>query len=882
MDSGAPAADTAFESQAYEAVRLAQADPRQARALAQDVLGTAHDAPAARSLALEALGLAAKELQDLEGAERHLRHSVREAERAGLATRAAEVRTNLTYVLLARGATKEALREADRAAAVLDGPEAARLQMRRALVLQRLGRLDDALAGYQQALPALRRTGDRLWEARLLTNRGVLHAYRSAYQAAETDLLRAAHLHEDLGQTLAAAQARHNLGFVAARRGDVPAALAWFDRADHQHRELGIIDWVGLADRCELLLSARLLGEARQLAARAVDELARAGMDADLAEARLTLATAALLQGDSGEAGAIAGQAHRQFVRQQRPAWAVLARYTGLRADWYGGERSAALFTRARLVADELAAAGWAPAAVDARLIAARTALELGRLRTAEHQLAVVGAARRRGPVELRARAWHAEALARLARGNRRGADAALRAGMRTVERHRRTLGATELRAHVSGHVGELARLGVRLAVESGDPRRVLRWAERWRAGALRPTPVRPPTDPALTADLATLRDVATQIDQAALAGQDTRRLLARQAALERAIRARSRHTPGATAPDVDRAEVVDRIDEGLGDRALVEMVRHGDELHAVALAGGRARLRRLCDQRDAVRELGRLRYALRRLAHPHGSPAARDATRRSAAFSAARLDAMLLDPVRTAISDRPLVVVPSGALHALPWSLLPSCHGRAVSVAPSAELWLRAVTRHREGSREGRVALVGCPSPPHAVAEVQTLAGRYPHATTLLGDRATVAAVTAALDGADLAHVACHGHFRSDNPLFSSLELADGPLTVYDLECLSRPPPLLLLSACDSGLSDVQPGDELMGLAAALLSLGTATLVASVVPVPDAATRRLMVAFHDRLAGGASPAEALAHAQLADPAAGDLATAGFVCLGAG
>lgn len=870
-----------FQSQASEAVRLAQADPHRARVLAQDVLDHADDEAATRSRALEALGLASKELQDLDGAEQHLRRAVTEAERGDLRTRAAQVRTNLAFVLLAKGATRAALREADRAAAVLTGAEAARLQMRRALILQRLGRLDEALDGYQQALPALRRTGDRLWEARLLTNRGVLHTYRSAFTAAEQDLRRAARLHDALGQTLAATQVRHNLGFVAARRGDVPAALRWYDLADRQHRELGIVDWIGLADRCELLLSARLLTEARQLATRAVDELGQASMDADLAEARLTLATAALLQGDSTEASAIAGQAHRQFVRQDRLAWAVLARYTALRADWHGGERSAALLTRARLVADELGAAGWLPAAVDARLVAARTALELGRLPTAQQELAALRAGRRRGPAELQARAWHAEALARLAGGNRRGADAALRAGMRTVERHRATLGATELRAHVSGHVSDLARLGVRLAVESGDPQRVLRWAERWRAGALRLTPVRPPTDEALTADLAALRHVAAQIDQAALGGHDTRRLLQRQASLERAIQARSRHAPGVDAPHPDQAGAVPRIAGALGDRALVEMVRLGEELHAVVVADGRMRLRRLGDQREAVQELERLRFALRRLAHPHGTTAARQAARRSAAVSATRLDELLLGPVQAVVADRPLVLVPSGALHALPWSLLPSCRGRAVSVAPSAQLWLRAATHARARPHGGRAVLVGCPSPPQAVAEVTAVAARYPGAHSLHHEQATVDAVTTALDGADLAHIACHGRFRSDNPLFSALQLADGPLTVYDLERLSQPPRLLVLSACDTGLSDVQPGDELMGLAAALLSLGTVTLIASVVPVPDAATRRLMVAFHDQLAAGRGPADALARAQ--DSAVDDdLTAAGFVCLGSG
>jgi CHAT domain-containing protein len=89
------------------------------------------------------------------------------------------------------------------------------------------------------------------------------------------------------------------------------------------------------------------------------------------------------------------------------------------------------------------------------------------------------------------------------------------------------------------------------------------------------------------------------------------------------------------------------------------------------------------------------------------------------------------------------------------------------------------------------------------------------------------------------------------------------------------------VLSACDVALSERHPGDELLGLSAALLAAGTRTIIASVVPVPDAAARRLMLAFHRLLAAGASPASALAEAQ-AGLRGDQRALAGFLCLGAG
>jgi CHAT domain-containing protein len=145
-----------------------------------------------------------------------------------------------------------------------------------------------------------------------------------------------------------------------------------------------------------------------------------------------------------------------------------------------------------------------------------------------------------------------------------------------------------------------------------------------------------------------------------------------------------------------------------------------------------------------------------------------------------------------------------------------------------------------------------------------------------LTGGGATVAATLAALDGAGQAHLAAHGRFRADNPLFSSLELHDGALTVFDLERLRRAPRRLLLTACDAGLSAVRPGDEVMGLVATLLELGTATVIASVLPVPDRAVADAGVRLHRALAAGTPPAEALAAGRL------PLECAGLGCFGAG
>ena len=180
------------------------------------------------------------------------------------------------------------------------------------------------------------------------------------------------------------------------------------------------------------------------------------------------------------------------------------------------------------------------------------------------------------------------------------------------------------------------------------------------------------------------------------------------------------------------------------------------------------------------------------------------------------------------------------------------------------------------------RTVLVAGPALESGGAEVPVLAERHPGAVLLDGPDATLAAVLEQLDGADLAHLATHGRFRADSPLFSALDLADGPLTVHDLERLRRAPYRVVLSACESGVLAPVGAQELLGLAAALFSVGTAGLVSSVGEVNDAATADLMVGLHDGLAAGRDPAAALLDVRRT--AADDLVAAGtaaaFVALG--
>ena len=118
---------------------------------------------------------------------------------------------------------------------------------------------------------------------------------------------------------------------------------------------------------------------------------------------------------------------------------------------------------------------------------------------------------------------------------------------------------------------------------------------------------------------------------------------------------------------------------------------------------------------------------------------------------------------------------------------------------------------------------------------------------------------MTAALASASLAHVACHGVVRADNPIFSSLLVSDGHLSVHELDRRGIAPHRMILAACESGSEGVFPGNETLGFVSTLLALGTAGLLASSVVVPDWNVVGLMTALHSSLCAGASLPVALA-----------------------
>jgi CHAT domain-containing protein len=142
--------------------------------------------------------------------------------------------------------------------------------------------------------------------------------------------------------------------------------------------------------------------------------------------------------------------------------------------------------------------------------------------------------------------------------------------------------------------------------------------------------------------------------------------------------------------------------------------------------------------------------------------------TRASAEHALDRLAELLIRPLDLEPTV-PLVIVPARRTHRIPWAAL---WPAPVSVAPSASLWVRTRQRAAGG---GGVVVVGGPGLPGAEREVAEVAGHHSDPLVMVPPYSTVDDVLAAMEKADLVHLACHSLLRSDNPMFSALEVTDG-----------------------------------------------------------------------------------------------------------
>lgn len=227
-----------------------------------------------------------------------------------------------------------------------------------------------------------------------------------------------------------------------------------------------------------------------------------------------------------------------------------------------------------------------------------------------------------------------------------------------------------------------------------------------------------------------------------------------------------------------------------------------------------------------------------------------------------------LLEPLAEQMASfAKLVIVPHGPLHYLPFHALHDgnqylIQKHEISYLPGSSLW--RYCQEMQPGGEGLLAIGNNHQNrfAHTTQEAQSIADLWPGAA-LLDKEARLPHFLQAAPQSRIIHLATHGEFRPDNPLFSGLALADGWLTTLDIFNLRLNASLVTLSACQTGRSVIGGGDELLGLMRAFLSAGASSLVATLWAVEDSSTAQLMQDFYQQLKGGYTKGSALRQAQL-------------------
>ena len=229
----------------------------------------------------------------------------------------------------------------------------------------------------------------------------------------------------------------------------------------------------------------------------------------------------------------------------------------------------------------------------------------------------------------------------------------------------------------------------------------------------------------------------------------------------------------------------------------------------------------------------------------------------------------LLIAPFRKELTAEHLIIVPHAFLHYLPFHAL-SDGGKylidefSISYVPSSSIFA-VCQEKRQPQSHGNALVLAVPDAraPYIADEARFVASAMGDAKLFLGDEATEERLRTLGPQSRFIHIATHGYFRQDNPMFSSLRLGTSQLSLFDLYQLQFDAELVTLSGCGTGMNVVIGGDELIGLVRGLLYAGAQTLMVSLWEVHDQSTAEFMSDFYQNFKTSANKANALRKAVL-------------------
>lgn len=758
----------------------------------------------------------------------------------------------------------------------------------RGVCYEYVGRYEEALEAYEVAEMLYRTLGmtERIGE--ILDNRGAILLYLGRGHEALAAHQAAAVVFADAGLNFSRARALSNIGEAHRQLANYMQSLEAFEQARHLYDSLDALADKGLlmVDTAGAYQELNLYAEALASYREAHALLSNVGMAHDRARASWGMGSALSARWEFEEAERALAEAADLFAAADNAPLlsGVMLEQAALQEA--RGDHGAAVTTAGRAL-DLVSAGDWPAQRVYAHLRLA----DLLPDEAEAHLLEAQRLAERLALPHLRYRLY--ERLGRLRRLQDRDEEARglLEAAVDDIERLRGTVAHETLRASFlrdkTAAYEELLKLYLARGTRE-DSRRAFAVAERAKSRALADLLTGVAGEPATIADDALegrilalqseLNVAYTQMlggtEEPGIPLPDLRgRATSLEAEISR-LQLRAAVAPDPFAPTAPSDSLEDLPSDvtllayhGVGDE-IAAFISTRDGVEAVRKIGSSAALARLAQQLDVQwdrlstgREFARRHMAL---------------LERSTKQVLASLYEKLARPLEPHLNEagatsapRRLVIVPHGLLHSVPFHALFDGESYLlerfeISYAPSAKVYSLCQTRTSRGLDKVLALSVPDPSIPAVTDEAGAVARHFPEVEVLDDRRATAAALREKAPGCDALHLACHGMFRSDNPMFSSLKLHDGWLTAADVLHLDLADALVTLSACESARNEVFAGDELIGLTRAFLGAGAATLVASLWLVQDETTPELMETWYERLSAGVGRAAALREAQLA------------------
>jgi CHAT domain-containing protein len=718
------------------------------------------------------------------------------------------------------------------------------------------------------------------------------HRFREAGIIYEQALARA----EQAGLEVTLAEIEINQGCLALFQGHYDRALDYLERSRRRYAGLGMPHQSATADQelADAYLELNLVPEAAAIYERVTPIFSDLGMQPERARALAYHAQACMALGRFHDA--------RQLLAESRASYEAVENEVGkamvalIEAQAYFAERdyAGAASAAARTEAPFAEVHAWGRLLL-ARWLQGEAARAQGQFREAGQILQeTLRDAQQWSVLPIIQQCNASLGLLAEALGDRAGAEAAFKRAISSIEEVRAPLPAEEFRtAFLANKLIPYTEM-VRLCLLDGNPSRVaeaLSYIERARSRALLDllggaVPVAPvPRDGFETGLYARLEILREELNwfysQVNLPDSDIyargaetmtefyEEVRQRETAISEItlqLRQRKVGTFAQTAP-IDVAT----LQQDLGsETALVEYFSLDNRLLAFVITEEGIEIVHLPELEENVETtLRQFHFQLGALRH--GAQSLRDYLPELTARARShlcRLYDLLMRPIEGLLGSRRLVVVPHRFLHYVPFQALDDgssylIERREVCCVPSAAVLQHCLVAPRHPVENATLLGVSDQRNPRVREEVLELARLFPETITLLDEQASRAALSEHSAASNVLHLACHGNFRLDNPLFSSLQLADGWLTVRDVYHLDLTRcELVTLSACETGVNVLAPGDEWIGLARGFFSAGSPSLLVSQWVVDDEATARLMIDFYSRLRAGASPAAALRYAQ--------------------